>query len=272
MIPPLSHRRLLSVPVSLALGFFFYVLVTSFSHFKTNLFTEIELQNSSYFVTQNVSYPFFPLVYIGNGVDHMNINLVNLTQTGLNIGDEIGVFDGIYCVGARVIIEKDMQENSLSIPSSANDTIASSPNGFIVGHKITLKAYRAGTVYLLYFQTVNNSMDVFRKNESMFALVDFSLSTGKDPTSIEENVRIYPNPFGSLVNIEINQPQAQMLTCEIVDVNGNLIRRLYRGEIHEKLELIWDGRDSNQQEVPSGIYFCRLNNHASVILFKRNNY
>jgi MFS family permease len=38
----------------------------------------------------NFAYPYFPLVYTGYGVDHMNINLVNLTLTGLIVGDEIG--------------------------------------------------------------------------------------------------------------------------------------------------------------------------------------
>lgn len=58
---------------------------------------------------------YFPLAYTGKGVDHMNINLVNLKLTGLKVGDEVGVFDGIYCIGAALIEEKHMQDNSISI-------------------------------------------------------------------------------------------------------------------------------------------------------------
>ncbi|MDO9613336.1 MAG: hypothetical protein Q7J86_02290, partial [Bacteroidota bacterium] len=43
---------------------------------------------------------YFQLAYVGNGVDHMNINLVNIVSGGLQAGDEIGIFDGKLCVGS----------------------------------------------------------------------------------------------------------------------------------------------------------------------------
>ena len=48
---------------------------------------------------------YFHKIYYGNGVDHMNINLVNINLSGLMTGDEIGVFDGVYCVGSTIIEE-----------------------------------------------------------------------------------------------------------------------------------------------------------------------
>ena len=45
---------------------------------------------------------FYKPVVAGNGVDHMNINLVEL-PADLKPGDEIGVFDRNLCVGAMVI-------------------------------------------------------------------------------------------------------------------------------------------------------------------------
>jgi hypothetical protein len=74
---------------------------------------------------------YFHKVYYGNGLDHMNINLVDIVSTGLMTGDEIGVFDGINCVGSSLIGDQNMQENNLSITASVNDTIESNPNGYI---------------------------------------------------------------------------------------------------------------------------------------------
>ena len=130
--------------------------------------------DSSGIPTQTSGY--FHKVFYGNGLDHMNINLVAIDSTGLMTGDEIGVFDGIYCVGSAVIKDQNMQDNNLSIAASVNDTIESSPNGYIEGHNISLLAYRDGVVYQLYFQTVNDSQDIFERRGSMFALVDFSKS------------------------------------------------------------------------------------------------
>jgi len=215
----------------------------------------------------NTAYPYFPLVYTGYGVDHMNINLVNLALTGLNVGDEIGVFDGNYCVGSAVIEEKNMLENSLSIPASANESIDTKPNGYIEGHKIVLKTYRAGIVYLLYFQTVNNTTDTFEKGSSMFALIDFARSEEQITPEGSEKIKIYPNPFTTNIRIEISLPQGEQLNCEIFDTTGKLIKTLFEGITKGQQLLIWDGKDNRNHEVSPGIYFCRLNQSTIKIIY-----
>jgi len=215
----------------------------------------------------NSAYPYFPLVYTGFGVDHMNINLVNLASTGMIVGDEIGVFDGIYCVGSAVIEEKNLLENSLSIPASANESTDTKPNGYIDGHKITLKTYRAGIIYLLYFQTVNNSTDTFEKGSSMFALIDFARSEQQTTPEGSESIKIYPNPFVTNLRIEVSLSQGQQLNCEIFDITGKLIKTLYEGRSEGQQLLIWDGKDNRNHEVPPGVYFCRLNQSTTKIIY-----
>lgn len=221
--------------------------------------------NSSFEV---VAYPYFNKIYRGNGVDHMNINLVSLNQTGLAIGDEIGVFDGVYCVGAAVLSETDMNYNTLSIPASANDTVESAPNGYIEGHTISLKLYRNGTVYVLYFQTVNNSTNIFERNGSMFALVDFSQSVDQPAQYQEESVKLYPNPFDNQLVIQIVLPTKTFLDVKIFDQKGRLIRTMFHSEESGQLTLNWDGRDDRKNEVPSGIYFCKINGNTTKIVYK----
>jgi hypothetical protein len=215
----------------------------------------------------NSAIPYFPLVYSGYGVDHMNINLVNLALTGLIVGDEIGVFDGDYCVGSAVIAEKNLIQNGLSIPASANETSETKQNGYIEGHKVMIKVYRSGIVYLLYFQTVNNSTDIFERGGSMFALVDFSRSEEQTTPEGSEKIKIYPNPFRTNIRIEISLSQDQQLNCEIFDITGKLIRTLYKGLSEGQQLLIWDGKDNRNQEVSPGVYFCQLNRSTTKIIF-----
>lgn len=211
---------------------------------------------------------YFPLAYTGKGVDHMNINLVNLKLTGLKVGDEVGVFDGIYCIGAALIEQKHMQDNSISIITSANDTIESNPNGYIEGHKISMKAYHSEIVYLLNYQTVNNSKDVFIKWESMFAFIDFPVSSEHVLPETQTGTILYPNPFSQSIRMEINLPQAQHLTVAIFDLNGKLIRTLFEGKSEEQTLLIWNGKNNTGQNVSSGIYLCRANQVISKIIYK----
>ncbi|MDP3643141.1 MAG: T9SS type A sorting domain-containing protein [Bacteroidota bacterium] len=216
----------------------------------------------------SISLPYFPKIYSGFGIEHMNINLVSLKLTGLNTGDEIGVFDGIYCVGSMVITENHMLDNSISIPTSANDSLGTAQNGYIQGHKITLKVYRTGKVYLLYFQSVNNTQDIFERRGSMFALVDFSRSTGQTAIEDIEKIKIYPNPFTSFLKIEINILKEKNLSIAIFDMNGKLIRTLFEGIAEGQLQANWDGKDNSRHQVPSGVYFCRVNQTIYGIIYQ----
>lgn len=218
-----------------------------------------------------VAYPYFTPVFRGNGIDHMNINLVNLSQTGLLNGDEIGVFDGVYCVGAAVISKDNITENFVSIAASANDTVESQPNGFIEGHPISLKLYRDGTVYLLYFNTVNNTANIFVRNGSMFALVDFSQSVGQPDQGKEQSVRLYPNPFDNHLLIQITLPKLTFMSVKIFDQKGILIRTLCETEKLGQLTLNWDGRDNRGNLVPAGTYFCKINGNTTKIIYKGTN-
>jgi hypothetical protein len=217
-----------------------------------------------------LAYPYFPLVFSGFGVDHMNINIVDLSSSGFFAGDEIGVFDGIYCVGSAVIGERNLKENGLSIPASANENPETKPNGYIEGHKVTIKVYRSGVVYLLYFKTVNNSTDIFERGGSMFALVDFSKSEEQNAADgSSPNPKIYPNPFGSYLRIEVNLLKGQKLDCEIFDIAGKLIKILYNGVAEGQQLLIWDGKDNRMHKVPPGIYFCRVNQSTTKVLLNK---
>lgn len=252
-------------------GFLILILTSSFSNFRNitpSLFSDdLEVKPNDLPFDQSVLYlPFFPKIYSGSEIDYMNINLVNLSTTGLNVGDEIGVFDGEYCVGGRIIEEKHMADNSISIPASANNSQTSMPNGYIQGHKITLKIYRIGKVYLLYFQTVNNTVDIFEKGGSMFALVDFSKSTGQTLIHDSEQLKIYPNPFTDNLKIEINLQARKNLSVTIFDNSGKLIRILFDEITEGPMQINWDGKDYSQHQVPSGVYFCRVNQATYKII------
>jgi len=221
-------------------------------------------------IIAGLTMPYFPLIYTGYGIDHMNINLVNLSKTGLLAGDEIGVFDGENCVGSAVIQNKNIEDNSLSIPASANEKDEVNPNGYIDGHKIVLKSYRSGVVYVLYFETVNNTNSLFERGGSMFALIDFTRSQPEvDPNSEDFSAKIYPNPFADVLRIEVSMKTARDLNCTIYDITGKLVKTLYRGPSNGQQLILWDGRDDRNHEVTTGIYFCRVNELTTKIIFRR---
>lgn len=240
------------------------------SSFTLNKSTRTGSSANNTVFAEGVTMPYFPLIYTGHGIDHMNINLVNLMSTGLLAGDEIGVFDGENCVGSVVIQDKNMYDNSLSIPASANEKDEKNPNGYIDGHKITLKSYRSGTVYILYFDTVNNTTNVFERGGSMFALIDFSRSQPEiKPDEPDFSIKIYPNPFAELIRIEVSLKTSRELNCAIYDITGKLVKTIYQGNTNGQQLLLWNGRDNRNHEVSTGVYFCRVNESTTKIIFRK---
>lgn len=236
--------------------------------FPINTFSFTFLYKSGYYQqSKEIDEPFFHPVYVGNGVNHMNINLVDLKLSGLKTGDEIGVFDGDFCVGADVIQEIDMQMNLFSVPASANDTLESNQNGYIAGHKISLKSYREGKLYPLYFELVDNSNDVFVIGGTMFAFVNFYQSTTNEQIAISaENIRVYPNPFNSSLKIELVHPVDEEIDCKIFDSNGKLVKLFSDNYLAKYQSIIWDGRNENGVRILSGNYYLKVNNFTLKII------
>jgi hypothetical protein len=70
----------------------------------------------------------------------------------------------------------------------------------------------------------------------------------------------YPNPFNPSTTIRFDLPRSGEVTLEIFDVSGKLIRVL-AGSTDMSAgpqEVMWHGRDEADRQVPSGVYFYRL--------------
>ena len=69
----------------------------------------------------------------------------------------------------------------------------------------------------------------------------------------------YPNPFCSETKIRYALPEDSDVTLKIYDITGQLVRVLV-DELQEAgyYTVSWDGKDKNGREVPSGIYFYRI--------------
>ncbi len=69
----------------------------------------------------------------------------------------------------------------------------------------------------------------------------------------------YPNPFNPLTQIPVILKRTAQIRLEIFDLRGRLVRTLFSSRMPAGTHLIkWDGKNDLFQEVPAGIYFCRL--------------
>jgi hypothetical protein len=76
-------------------------------------------------------------------------------------------------------------------------------------------------------------------------------------TAAHANVR--PNPFNPSATIDYSIPAKGDAALQVYDIAGRLVRTLVKGAAEPGTKsVVWDGRDSRGQILPSGTYFYSL--------------
>jgi hypothetical protein len=69
----------------------------------------------------------------------------------------------------------------------------------------------------------------------------------------------YPNPFNPLTNIVYYLPKDDQVRLTVYNLRGQKVRQLVKSfQTKGWKTVLWDGRDSGDKEVASGVYFCQL--------------
>ena len=219
------------------------------------------------YVPEVLASTHFTNVFEGNGTDHMNVSLVDLQPSGLHAGDEIGLFDGKYCVGSATIGIEQLKSGSISIPTSANEGNGASVNGFSVGNTIGLQLYRGNQSYTLSVKTLSGAKS-FEKNGSVFIKVSANglpiVQTDNGP----DQFRCYPNPFKDELTIEIRNYQETDVEVAIYNLLGQKIKSLYKGSNKGEMTLKWNGTNDSGHKVVQGVYLCKMNGQVQKIVLK----
>jgi hypothetical protein len=98
-----------------------------------------------YIVMISEIYAYFDPVWIGPGFQHMNFYVLSasIQNVDLGAGDEIGVFDGEYCVGAIVLSSpiSEYPNGIVPIVASMNDPTTPQIDGYTAGNPSSFKIW-----------------------------------------------------------------------------------------------------------------------------------
>ena len=87
------------------------------------------------------------------------------------------------------------------------------------------------------------------------------------PVKLSRNISVdhfelgqnYPNPFNPTTNIPFSLPHSGWVQAQIYDIRGRLVRSLLKQTFTAGQHvLVWDGLDDSRLQVPSGIYYYRI--------------
>ncbi len=83
------------------------------------------------------------------------------------------------------------------------------------------------------------------------------------------DVRNYPNPFNPTTNICFSLKKPGKVKVKIYDVRGRLIKTLCNEILLAGLNtIVWDGKDKNERNASTGIYFYRISSKSDEVAGK----
>jgi len=102
----------------------------------------------------------------------------------------------------------------------------------------------------MYFSTFNGPL---------YRFVETATDVSTRAPSIGEIRAVHPNPFNSSATVEFSTASASHAVLDVFDVRGRLITKVVDKSVPAgDHTAVWDGRDMDGRELPSGVYFCRL--------------
>ena len=79
----------------------------------------------------------------------------------------------------------------------------------------------------------------------------------------------YPNPFNSTIDLKFTIPRSTIISLTVYDLQGRTIKQLVDEPLFQGTHFFsWDGEDSRNQPVASGIYFATLRGDSFYQTFK----
>ena len=190
------------------------------------------------------------------------IDTVDLEETPMTAGYEIGVFDGDMCVGSA-----EYAGEFPMIIACWEDDIATSNivDGYIDNNPMIFVWYDASENQEITFvvsPTISAVLDnpIAPSNAGfgagVYAVRSFmngAASAVQLPTKFKLGQN-YPNPFNAVTLIPLELPQRSKVKLEIFNIRGQLLgmpyETIYDAGWHK---IKWDA-----SKLPSGVYFCRI--------------
>ena len=134
-----------------------------------------------------------------------------------------------------------------------------------------LEGYRSGDMIELRLWSVDRGVEL--KVEANLSDIQYGnvmeLSTGSatvlDEGAIVTSLELtqnYPNPFNPSTTINYNVDASGMVSLKVYDIMGRLVRTLVEGHRSSGnlagYNVVWDGKDSQGQQVSAGLYIYSL--------------
>jgi len=169
---------------------------------------------------------------------------------------EIGVFEDDVCVGA-VVVEDTCAQILVYSENANRDPIP---------FTLEVLTGRGFSTPIKDYQVLNLQIGKYETKSIFSGRQEYSIIRFSDEDEPENEILStlqlygnYPNPFNPTTTISFSLPNEENIELTIYNIKGQKVKTLYSGLADEgEHTMIWEGKDSNDKLVSSGLYFYKL--------------
>ncbi len=187
----------------------------------------------------------------------------NIDSAPLLTGDIIGVFTpaGLCCGHAA------WNHENIAIAVWGDNPQSPDIDGFQSQEQLYYRVFRPATACEWTSANVEYSQGtgLYEANQFMvinrFDVITTSVAQAQEiarPQCVQLQQN-YPNPFNAQTTIRYDIIESANVDIMIMDIRGAVVRQWnFQNQATGSHQVIWNGRDQNEANVASGVYFCRL--------------
>lgn len=208
------------------------------------------LYNAEYSETLPVELSSFDA--IATAEDYVNINWTVQSETNIS---------GYFIIRG---LQNDI-DTALMIPAFINATNGAQEHSYT----FTDREVATDNIYFYWLQSVEFSLETELFGPTM---VKVGNPTGGEAVPVTLGTQLignYPNPFNPSTSISFSVANPGQVSINIFNVRGQLVKNLYNSfvdanKLNQRIDVLWNGRDNDEKEVASGVYYTKMNagNHS----------
>ncbi len=185
---------------------------------------------------------------------------------------EIGVFEGDTCIGA--VKAEELPVQLLAYTSAVNGAKDNTALSFQL-HYDSKSNNNSASYQLWDAHTTKYQAELLYGGKNFYSRVKLGKGDNfVNPAQYATLNACYPNPFNPSTTISWDMPTPGQVEISVYNLKGQKVQTLTNQQYSKgKYQIVWNGKNSLQQSVSSGIYFIRLkqnekNQTRKVILVK----
>ncbi len=229
------------------------------NHYTMSYDSYGRLAQSIFYQTTDISatHPYRRLTFTYASNAHHYAEPLNLTSFDLHLPEKT-LADLVPCLDMNYLpsdIYCEKRENNTWVDSSPDQVYAV----YFNYNTVEFHDIRNGTYYIHNTYIFNEQGLLVRESSSNSASVSMTFYSWSQPLNNDDEIALpalfttYPNPFKDKLNINVQQTKSPA-DISIYNLKGQLIRSWKDVRTDG---LTWDGKDSKNQSVSSGIYIVK---------------